>query len=248
MTAMLISKQSSRADVFAVPTPPPTSTYFPVPYAEFITRIEKKIKEMLPWEIDRSQYSLAKNGSQLFAAINLRSTNNPAIDSIMPSVIAAIGHDGMMKGKVGAGGSCTACSNGIFATDGVMVMRKHTKNFYRDFDNLLELTFWDFRERFHKLEEGRLRMKDMPITTERGYEILGRAFGEFVLSPQQFTLAVSEWQQPGYGDAFRERDAWSLYNAITSGLKKGHFRHAIKRFSGAHDWFAGNVVDVDVVE
>ena len=258
MVALLHGKRSTRAEVFAVPTPQPTQTYFPVPYAEFVTRIEKKVEDLLPWEIKTNQFSLSADGSKLFGVMTLRS-NGTEIDSIMPSIGYGTSHDGTHSGKLAAGGSVMCCANGMFSTDGLKVMRKHTKNFYRDFDHLMEVAMWDFRERFNNLKEVRGDMKEIHIPKTRGYEILGAAYGEQVLTSTQFSEAVRQWDSPSYGEAFTDSSAWSLYNAITSGLKKGHFSLALRRFTQAHDWFLknqglynpdwrnGTVVDVEVL-
>src|SRR5882724_8335286 len=67
----------TKKEVFAVPVPPATATYVPLPFESFITRIEKQLA-VEGITVSEEHLALAKDGQRLFGLMALA----------MPDVVA----------------------------------------------------------------------------------------------------------------------------------------------------------------
>jgi len=67
---------------------------------------------------------------------------------------------------------------------------------------------------------------------------MGRLYGYGVVTERQLPVMKREWQTPKH-DAFKERTAWSLYNAGTECLKTTPPMHKMKRHIQMHNMFKG---------
>src|ERR1044071_5933630 len=73
MTGLMLhcgGQLKSREEVFAVPTPVSTSSYYPLSYESLITRIEKQLS-VEGIVIKEEHLALAKNGQRLFGLMQL---------------------------------------------------------------------------------------------------------------------------------------------------------------------------------
>src|SRR6266849_8964188 len=61
----------TRQEVFAVPAPPATATYAPLPYESYIVRIEKQLA-IEGITVAEQRLALSKNGQRLFGLLALR--------------------------------------------------------------------------------------------------------------------------------------------------------------------------------
>jgi hypothetical protein len=84
------------------------------------------------------------------------------------------------------------------------------------------------------------RMRAIPCAQRRGYSYLGVLVGEGLMTPTQANVAFEDWRNPRYPD-FEDRTAWSLYNCVTEGLKKGGPAGRFQRQIEAHKFFTTEV-------
>ncbi len=93
---------------------------------------------------------------------------------------------------------------------------------------------------YNQMSDDIARMEATPCHEQRGHALLGVAIGKGLLTPNQASVAFGDWAKARH-EAFADRNVWSLYNAVTEGLKKGGPSTVIERHAAAHDFF------VDVV-
>jgi hypothetical protein len=111
------------------------------------------------------------------------------------------------------------CDNLCFSGDFVQLIRKHTKNVWRDIETAV-LT------QMNKAEDSLLgwsrhirELTEWELDQEEGYKLIGLAQGNRVLSPTQANIAFREWRQPSQ-EEFAPRNGWSLHNNMTEAGKK----------------------------
>lgn len=223
------SEAVTRAQVLAVPVPAPTKSWKPVAYGNAIDFLHETIVEELGLTIRQESYGLNKNGDQLFAlatldtgdaehglSIGLRQSYNKSL---------ALG--------IAVGAQVFVCDNLCFRGDAFMVVRKNTVNVWTDFQSLVIAQVKNSLTHYGAMKTDVLQMKAAPVALQRGYELLGTAYGEGLLTTTQATVAFEDWRTPRH-EEFADRTMWGLYNAATEALKKGGTGDVIDRHAAMH--------------
>lgn len=234
MTLMLHcgGEQATRAQVEAVPVPQHTRSYKPVSYADAIALMHSEAQRQLGLEVESEAYGLNKAGDQMFALITLKTDS----EEHGLSIGLRQSYNKSLALGVAVGAQVFVCDNLCFSGSAFKVVRKNTVNVWGDFRSLVRQQIAASFEHYEAVNAQCDRMRAQPLALERGYEILGRAMGEGVLTPTQATVAFGDWKKPRH-EEFADRTAWGLYNAVTEGLKKGPPAKILDRHARAHDWF-----------
>tara|TARA_R110000824_G_scaffold36852_1_gene113974 strand:- start:16351 stop:17103 length:753 start_codon:yes stop_codon:yes gene_type:complete len=243
MSSLCARNHVTEMDVLMVETPKATESYVPVPYSDVIDLVKVSAEKHLSnYVVEEKEYGLARDGQQLFGVYHMarkEEENLIAKEVEMDALRISIGfrgsHDKSLALGVICGASVFVCDNLMFHTSGYQAIRRHTKNVATDFDYLVWQALAKADMQFGKHNEARLALKEVEVSTEAGYEMLGRMFGHKLLTPVQMSGAVADWREPEH-EVFDTRNAWSLYNAMTLGLKKGSPSLVINRYTKAHDW------------
>jgi hypothetical protein len=107
----------------------------------------------------------------------------------------------------------------------------------------------DSQDHYDKMKLDLNRMKEVGVSEDRGFEIIGRALGHRVLTSNQAGVAMKEWVKPSH-EEFEERNLFSLYNAFTEAGKHGRAQLFMDRYTGFHDFFTpgGQVIEAEYTE
>ena len=210
------AQQVSRDQLAQLPPPPRTRSHRPTRYIETVDYVRNSIEALTSLEIVDEKYAINKEGGQFFGQILCKGSDDAHIgfglrDSINKSI-----------SKVFAAGftHLLVCANLQISGDIGTTMRKNTRNQWDDFRYIVDSRLIDAEANFRKGQEAAAMLRDKECPLDRGYEILGRAYGHGLLSPRQFTTAVGDWTTPRHED-FAPRNLWSLYNCGNEGLKRG---------------------------
>lgn len=249
MSAVLCGERVDEDHVRMIQTPRDTASYKAVPYGAILDTLQEHIQQS-PWQITKSEYALARDGMQLFGVFNLANKDEsldgvPALDDLRPSIGFRSSHDKSISVGIVTGASVFVCDNMIFSVSGFRSVRKHTRNVFRDFEEIVARSMDCAESQFMDVIDARTDMKQIPVDRDRGYELLGLAYGQGIVTPHQYTSAVNEWRNPTFAGAFEEEDFWSLYNSITFGLKKGAVSEVVKRYTTAHSWATNLMRELD---
>jgi hypothetical protein len=248
MSAVLCGERVDENHVRLIETPKDTASYKAVPYGAIIDSIQDRL-ESSPWRVNKAEYALGRKGMQLFGVMTLRpregSWDRAALDAIAPSIGFRSSHDKSISVGLVTGASVFVCDNMMFETSGERSIRKHTRNVFNDIDRIIDRTIDSSEQQYFRMHDSREEMKQIPVSRDRGYELLGLAYGQGVVTPHQYTTAVNEWRNPTFAGAFEEEDFWSLYNSITFGLKKGAVGEVVKRYTNAHSWATNLMKEID---
>ena len=247
MSILCTKNPSTEMDVRMVPVPEVTRTYVPMPHGDLIDTIEVQLKHHLPqYYVDSKQFGLAREGQQLFGLMTLKKHDCDVIDVevVEDSIDLSIGfrnsYDKSMSVGIVGGAKVFVCDNMMMSSDAVKFMKRHTKNVLKEFDYMLWTNLPELQSQFVQMKEAKAKLEHIGVEHQQGYEFLGKMYGNGFLTPVQFTSAVADWKAPTF-EAFKPRNAWSLYNSVTWGLKKGSPSLAIQRYCNAHDHFMSEV-------
>lgn len=227
------SERTTLAQVLQVAVPEHTATWNPVAYGKAIGFMKDTVLDRLGLDIKSESFGLNKAGNQLFARMTL--------DTGDSDQGLAIGlrqsYDKSLALGVAVGANVFVCDNLCFSGDAFKVVRKNTKFVWADFQRLVADQIGTALANYEAIKADNDAMKAQPCNERRGNAILGVAMGQGILSPTQATVAFGDWAKPRH-EAFSDRNVWSLYNAVTEGLKRGSAGGTLERHAKAHDFFA----------
>ena len=226
------SEEVTRAQVEAVPVPTPTHSWRPVPYADAISFLYDQIRSNLGLEIESERYGLNKAGDQMFALATLKTERE---DNGLSIGLRQSYNKSLALG-VAVGANVFVCDNLCFSGDAFKVVRRNTLNVWADFRALVAVQVAGSLGHYEAVNAECDALKAVPCDLRRGYEVLGVALGEGVLTPTQATVAFEDWKRPRHED-FSDRNLYSLYNCATEGLKKGAPARILDRHARAHAFF-----------
>lgn len=225
------SEMVTREKVNAVPVPKHTKSWCPVSYEESIDFMHGVAEELLKMPVKSEQYGLNQNGDQMFGLLTLDSGN--AEHGL--SIGLRGSYNKSLANAVAVGAKVFVCDNLCFSGDAFKVVRKNTVNVWRDFRNLILAQVGKALGHYDDVQADMQKLKSMGCDLREGYSFLGVMLGEKILTPTQANVAFGDWTKPRY-DEFMPRTLWSLYNAVTEGLKKGAPARMLDRHATAHDF------------
>lgn len=219
-------------EVLSVPVPEKTKTYHPVAHGELIEFVRTRVDSILGLSIRKEEYGLSRKDQQMFGVMTLETGNN---DNGL-----AIGlrnsYDKSLSVGLSSGAQVFVCDNLCFSGSGMVVLRKHTLNVWRDIALSVDKALRESEQAYVKMNDQLIDMQAKPVNLDQGYEIIGRALGYEILKPQQATVALGDWREPRH-EEFSERNMYSLYNCFTEGLKRGTAGGTMDRHALVHEFF-----------
>lgn len=227
------SENATLAQVLQVAVPEHTATWNPVAYGQAIDFMKDTALDRLGLDIKSESFGLNKAGSQLFARMTLDTGDS---DQGL-SIGLRQSYDKSLALGVAVGANVFVCDNLCFSGDAFKVVRKNTKMVWADFQRLVVEQISSALANYDSIKSDNDSMKEQSCNERRGNAILGVAMGQGILTPTQATVAFGDWAKPRH-EEFSDRNVWSLYNAVTEGLKKGGPGTVLDRHAKAHDFFA----------
>jgi len=240
------------ADVHAVETPLATSSYFPVPYGDFLGCLDERIEATLGQKPKNTSYGLSCKGQQLFG---VHTFDRGGKGDRGLAVGFRTSHNYSLSGGVASGMSVFVCDNLVFDGQAFVALRRHTINFWSDFVQLVDRALMEADDNFAALDKEADALAEIGVDHDDGYKLIGLALGRDVLTPRQANVAIRSWRDPPQED-WKPRHAWSLYNAFTEAGKRGTAGDALTRFPRIHSYFRDvfnvgpqklDVIDVELV-
>lgn len=202
----------SRAQLRALSTPEPTSTFRPIPHIELVEMLDLTLGAQ-QISIREEQLALRRDGSVLFGVLQLAYGQSP-------DGAAALGlrtaNNKTMAIQICAGLSVFVCDNLAFRGDMVALRRKHTSGLrLRE-----ELTgaVLRFQEHFGRLAGEVATLKNRKLADIEAKALLHDAFAKGLM-PLRFLPDVSQAYFEPQLTEFEPRTAWSLHNAFTGVAK-----------------------------
>jgi len=204
--------------------PEATQTYQPIAHGEVVDLAKEIVDYRLGYKLRSEQYGLNKDGAQFFFALTYDTGESEAGFTIA----GRNSYDKTLKVAYVGGARVFVCDNLALRGDALHVQRKHTKNVLRDVRDLCDGAVKGAVDANMRLADLWRQMRLVPVDTDRGYEIMGRALGHDVVKPQQVTLAMDAWNEDLHGFG---RSLFGVYQAFTEGCKRGAPNNIIDRLT-----------------
>jgi len=223
--------------------PQQTDTYMPIAHQDLVRMLEHRIQVELNYDGQFDwMHGTNKNGNQYFGSVTLpefRLSDDQALQ-----IVARNSYDMSMSAGFAGGSKTFICDNLALWGNLIYFLRKHTPNIWRDLKRLIVEGLEGLVEKAEINARLTETWKETALSADEGYETIGLMRGRGLITPTMTNVMFREWQKPTHYD-FTPNNAYSLYNAATMALKGVTPQRAFQRYSGVHDFFRTEVIDVD---
>jgi hypothetical protein len=207
-------KYATLQELREIPVPMETATYTPVSHYDLAKNLAEVSGTLLrDYELERSQYGLARDGAQLFGVHTYRNGS----DTMGLSIGFRNSYDKSMSVGIAIGASVFVCDN-LALTGEIAIARKHTSNVWNDLEELTITTIYRSQHNFHRIVEDAQIMQGQHLGDDDAYRLTGLLYGHGIISPRQIPVVKKEWLTPSHAE-FEDRNVWNFYQAVTEALK-----------------------------
>ena len=199
--------------------PEETDTYNPLSHFDFADNVQNIAKDLWSgYELTGQQHAVTSEGKRYFGLLTYTEKGNiTGTDDLSRAIAIRNSYDKSMGAGIALGATVFVCDN-LMLSGEVMRLRKHTKNIHRDLEDAIIGIVYKFKDTLKLLGKDKASLMQNKINNNMAYEMLGYMLGNNIITPRQFPKARKEWLKPEE-DCFKERNLWSLYNAVTSAMK-----------------------------
>ncbi len=208
----------SRDEVFAVPLPPATTSYFPLAYESLVTRIEKQLA-VEGITIRDEKLALAKNGQRLFGLLQVEMPECPTRDY---GCVLGLrnSYDKSCATGLCIGASVFVCDNLSFNGSQITFERKHTANLLRDLSWIITETIAKLPIQFAAQSAMLEKYRRTEISDKETHDLVIRFYDEGAVNVTEIPALLKEWRQPRHTEFSQDgKTAWRLLNAATETIK-----------------------------
>jgi len=227
----------SRGQLFDVPTPPGTRTWYPLSHRTILREVETQL-ESCGFTILEETHALSHEGARYFGVLSVTLPNRAKADFGWV-VGLRNSHDMTYPAGLVAGTKIIVCDNLCFSGE-VRISRKHTRFAERDLRHLTARAVGQLGDKFRGLDQRVIAYKEERITNKRAHDIIIRAVDCAAITPAQIPDVLMQWRKPAH-EAFQPRNAFSLWNAFTGVFKTVNPHTALRRGEALHGLFDAEV-------
>ena len=229
-----------RQQVIDTPTPGPTGTHFPIPHALLLAEAERNLAAS-GFRVAKEAHALTKGGNRYFGMLQvyLADPSAPADHALLVGLRNT--HDYSWAAALAIGSYVFVCDNLGFSGE-VLLGRKHTRHIARDIPLLMPRAFAALSAERVTMESRIAAYKQRELGDKEAHDFLIRASVDEKLWPLQGVPRVLKlWRDPPHQE-FKERTAWSLFNAFTEAAKPeteadANLQRLVGRTKGLHGFF-----------
>ncbi len=219
-----------------VPLPEETRSYKPVAHHDLVNTLSSMAANLLPeFKLHSTQLGLTRDGAQLFGVHTFQNGDS----ALGLSIGFRNSYDRSLSVGIAVGASVFVCDNLVLTGD-LTVLRKHTTNVLDDIDGLALSAIYKSRRAFDQVKRDAEVMKQIPMSDDEAYRMLGFIYGRGIINPRQIPVVKKEWLEPSH-DAFEDRNLWSFYNAVTESLKTSPPQSILERHLAIHKQLMNHV-------
>jgi hypothetical protein len=208
------SKTVSRSQLATVATPAPTPTWYPIPHHQFLDGVQSTLTRA-GMRIVHESHGLSTDRNRYFGLLQIANGSNP--DDFAVVLGLRNSHDKKFPIGVVVGATVMVCDNLSFSGE-IRIARKHTLNVARDLPNLIERAIGQLGTVRRTQERRFAAYKAHEISDHEAHDIIIRSLDARAIVVTQIPNVIEQWRRPNHPE-FRERTAWSLFNAFSQTLK-----------------------------
>jgi Domain of unknown function (DUF932) len=222
------SQAVARVDVARVSTPLRTETWTPIPHITLIEEAEGALRS-IGLKIRNQVHSLSPDHNKYFGLIEIQASEGS------PDYALVVGlrnsHNKTFPVGMVAGATVFVCDNLSFSGE-VRLTRKHTVHLQRDLPQLVSRGVGKVAELWSHQSQRIDAYKNHRMRDKSAHDLVVRSVDLGAATNRMIPQILKEWREPTYPD-FRDRTAWSLFNAFTEALK-GNLSDLPKRTEALH--------------
>ena len=226
-----------RVDVARVNTPRPTDTWTPIPHIHLLSEVEGALRSV-GLRIGHQAHAITPDGARYFGLSEVHCSNESSEYALIVGVRNS--HDKTFPVSLAAGNCLFICDNLAFSGE-VRLTRKHTTHLQRDLPKMVAtgvgklMTLWNHQGQ--RVEA----YKNTKIRDRVAHDLIVRATDLGAITNRMIPSVLKEWREPSY-PVFKDRTAWSLFNAATEVLKlSGNLPELPNRTEALHALFDTHV-------
>jgi len=219
--------------LFDVPTPSATKTWFPLPHWAVLEEVGHQLLNS-GFTITDETHALSHEGARYFGVLSVSLPTKSESDYAWV-VGVRNSHDQTYPAGLVAGTRVFVCDNLAFSGE-VRISRKHTKYAMRDLRHLTARAVGQLGDKFYQLDCRLDAYKCRMLNDAEAHDIVIRAVDCQAITTSQIPDVLEQWRYSAHS-AFRERTAWSLFNAFTEVHKSVNPHTAMRRGEALHGLF-----------
>ena len=210
----------------AVPTPPATPTWSPVPHGGLL-RAVKSAMTGGGLSIVNESHGLTRAGDRYFGLLQVEGDNEDY------GLVVGVrnSHDKSFPVGLAIGCGVFVCDNLAFSGE-ISLTRKHTRWASRDIEGLACRAIGNLITHRGQQDRRIAVYKERPIDDREAHDVIVRAIDARAIVASQLPEVLREWRKPSHPE-FLPRNAWSLFNAFTE-VAKGNLSLCLHRTQKLH--------------
>lgn len=219
----IVSKQA----VIEKEVPQSTDSYQAVPNKTVINTLSKKLHNN-GYQIYDEFYKADRNLNSVFGNLFIKGGNT----EMGYNLSWVNSYNKSRRFSIATGINVYLCDNLDFAEH--KFMRKHTANFWNDFDSLLDESIQKIEESFREIEHNYNRMKSYPLQDNQIGKLVGELFyNESLLTTEQLNRLKDNLVNR---NLFGRDNYFDFFMHLTDSLKLSHPTQIIENHRSAHDF------------
>jgi hypothetical protein len=223
----------SRRQLYDVPTPTNTKTWYPLPHGRVFGEVYDQLR-VCGFVVTEEAHALSHDGQRYFGVLNITLPGRGIFEWSW-AVGIRNSHDKTFPAGLVAGTKTTVCDNLAFSGE-VQIARKHTRFAERDLRHLTARAVGELGGKLQSLDHRILRYNETRIDDQRAHDIVIRALDAGAITTTQVPDVLHEWREPSHPE-FLPRTAWSLFNAVTEVHKQVNLHTACRRGEALYGLF-----------
>ena len=162
----------SRAQLYQVPTPRNTETWYPLPHSRVLNEVHNQL-DACGFIVTEEAHALSHDGQRYFGVLNI-SLPGRGIFEWTWAVGIRNSHDKTFPAGLVAGTKVFCCDNLAFSGE-VQIARKHTRYAERDLRHLTARAVGELGSKLHGIDQRILCYNETRINDQRAHDIVIRA-------------------------------------------------------------------------
>ena len=218
MEARLSSANSqlvTRQQLLAIPAPPSTPTWRPIPHADLIDALDRQLR-VRGIAITAEQFAVQREGARLFAVLDLSLERT---EEFCASIGIRTANDRSLALEVAVGLRVFVCDNLTFAGDLIALKRKHTIRF--DLNADLSRAVDRYQAYLGALQQNIVRVRETSLSDPEAKALIVDAFRQEILPIRLFRSVTGAYFDPGPDMMdVQPRTLFGIHNAFTRAVRQ----------------------------
>lgn len=219
------SVRMTREQLAAVPCPPGTWTHKPVPHAELVDVMGRKLEER-GLVVEREQFAVSPNGMKLFGVMNVKPTDETLVregGQVIEGTGWAVGfrasNDKSLAIQIVAGLNVFVCDNLALSGSAILAYRRHSRSL--SITNTIETGLSKYFGYLRRFQSDVSRAMGTHMDDDAAKRMIFDLTYQGILAPSLFTDFSRNYflaDRLGYTDC-QPRTQWGLHNSATRAIK-----------------------------